>query len=339
VTATARGDQAGRPLLTVRDLVKRFPVRGGLLRRELAAIRAVDGVSLDVAEGETLALVGESGCGKSTTARVILRLLPPTSGSVSFAGEDVFAARPGDLRRLRRSMQIVFQDPYASLDPRMTVGAIVAEPLAIHGVGGGGAEGRRARRERAREQLALVGLSPEHGDRYPHEFSGGQRQRIAIARALALDPRLLILDEPVSALDTSIQAQVLNLLADLRERLGLSYLLIAHDLAVVRHVADRIAVMYLGRLVETAPAEAVYRRPRHPYTAALLSAVPVPDPVRERSRARILLSGEAPNPADPPGGCPFHPRCPRAQGRCREEMPPLAPLEPGHLAACFFPHE
>jgi oligopeptide/dipeptide ABC transporter ATP-binding protein len=323
----------------VRDLVKRFPVRGGLLRRELAAIRAVDGVSLDVAEGETLALVGESGSGKSTTARLVLRLLAPTSGSVRFGGEDVLAAGRGDLRRLRRSMGVVFQDPYASLDPRMTVGAIVAEPLAVHRVGGAGAAGRRARREQALDRLALVGLAPEHGDRYPHEFSGGQRQRIAIARALALEPRLVVLDEPVSALDSSIQAQVLNLLADLRERMGLSYLLIAHDLAVVRQAADRIAVMYLGRLVETAPAEALYRRPRHPYTVALLSAVPLPDPAHERSRAPTVLAGEPPNPVSPPAGCPFHPRCPRAQERCSVERPPLAPLERGHLAACHFPHE
>jgi oligopeptide/dipeptide ABC transporter ATP-binding protein len=319
--------------------VKRFPVRGGLLRRELAAIRAVDGVSLDVAEGETLALVGESGCGKTTTARIVLRLLAPSSGTVRFAGEDLLAAGPAELRRLRRQMGVVFQDPAASLDPRMTAASIVAEPLAIHGVGGAGAAGRRARRERVREQLSLVGLAPEHGDRYPHEFSGGQRQRIAIARALALDPRLVVLDEPVSALDSSIQAQVLNLLADLRERLGLSYLLIAHDLAVVRQAADRITVMYLGRLVETAPAEALYRRPRHPYTVALLAAAPVPDPVRERARTPTVLAGGPPNPVNPPGGCPFHPRCPRARERCVVERPPLAPLEAGHLAACHFPHE
>jgi len=327
------------PLLEARDLVKRFPVRGGVFGRRLAVIHAVDGVSIDVAEGETLALVGESGSGKSTTARLLLRLLAPTSGSVRFAGEDLLAAGAADLRRLRRQMGVVFQDPAASLDPRMTVASIVAEPLAIHGVGGGGAAGRRARGERTGAQLSLVGLDAAHADRYPHELSGGQRQRVAIARALALEPRLVVLDEPVSALDASIQAQVLNLLADLRERLGLSYLLIAHDLAVVRQVADRIAVMYLGQLVETAPADVLYRRPRHPYTAALLDAAPRADPAGERSLASAVLSGPPPNPADPPVGCPFHPRCPRARDRCREERPRLTPMDPGRSAACHFPLE
>jgi oligopeptide/dipeptide ABC transporter ATP-binding protein len=323
------------PLLEVRDLVKHFPIRAGLLRRVVGAVRAVEGVSFDLPEGETLGLVGESGCGKSTTARLVLRLIEPTSGTVRFDGQDVLASHGQSMQRLRRQMQIIFQDPYASLNPRMTVGAIVGEPLTVHSdvVDGGRAD----RKARVQELLQTVGLSPEHYNRYPHEFSGGQRQRIGIARAIALNPRLLICDEPVSALDVSIQAQVLNLLSELQERLGLTYLFIAHDLAVVRHISRRVAVMYLGRIVEVGTTEDLYTAPRHPYTAALLSAIPVPDPVVERSRSRIVLSGDVPNPANPPSGCRFHPRCPRAQAVCAQEEPELVDDVPGRQLACHFP--
>jgi len=339
----AAGAQTPPPpgtLLSVRGLVKHFPIRGGILQRQVGAVRAVEGVSFDLAEGETLGLVGESGCGKSTTARLILRLIDATAGEVTFDGIDVLGARGEDLRRIRGSMQIVFQDPYASLNPRMTVGGIVAEPLVIHRrTGNGQTGGRSERKERVRELLALVGLSPEHYNRYPHEFSGGQRQRIGLARALALDPRLIILDEPVSALDVSIQAQVINLFESLQDRLGLTYLFIAHDLSVVRHISDRVAVMYLGRIVEVAESEQLYCRPLHPYTEALLSAIPLPDPVKERARQRIILRGEVPNPAAPPTGCPFHPRCPKAQAICSEVMPPLESHFAGHQAACHFPND
>jgi oligopeptide/dipeptide ABC transporter ATP-binding protein len=329
-------------LLVVRDLVKHFPIRGGLLRTVVGAVRAVDGVSFELRTGETLGLVGETGCGKSTTARLVLRLIEPTSGSVTFDGVDVLAAKKEGLRRLRRSMQIVFQDPFASLNPRMTVGSIISEPLIVHrhAEGGEGAGlGRKARKDRVGELLSLVGLNPEHYNRYPHEFSGGQRQRIGIARAIALHPRLLILDEPVSALDVSIQAQVLNLLEDLQDRLELTYLFIAHDLSVVRHISDRVAVMYLGQIVEVAASEELYRRPKHPYTSALLSAIPLPDPAKERRRQRVILGGDVPNPANPPTGCPFHPRCPKAQSICSEVMPPLESHGNGHLAACHFPND
>ena len=327
-------------LLVVRDLVKHFPIRGGFWNRQVGAVRAVEGVSFELKAGETLGLVGETGCGKSTAARCILRLIEPTAGTVLFDGVDVLAAKAERLRALRRQMQIVFQDPYSSLDPRMTVGAIVGEPLVVNRRSGEeGTAGRRARRARVEELLSLVGLSPEHHNRYPHEFSGGQRQRIGVARALALNPRLMILDEPVSALDVSIQAQVLNLFESLQERLGLTYLFIAHDLSVVRHISDRVAVMYLGRIVEVADGEELYRRPLHPYTEALLSAIPLPDPVKERTRQRIILRGDVPNPAAPPTGCPFHPRCPKAQAVCSEVMPPLESHTGGHQAACHFPND
>jgi oligopeptide/dipeptide ABC transporter ATP-binding protein len=319
------------PVLRVRGLTKEFPIRQGVFRRQVGTVSALDGVDLDVAERETLGMVGESGCGKTTFGRSVLRLVEPTAGSIEFRGEDVLAASPQRLRQLRRSLQIVFQDPFASLNPRMPVRDIVAEPLVIHGTE------RREAFTRVDALLASVGLSPEHGNRYPHEFSGGQRQRIGIARALALDPEFVVLDEPVSALDVSVQAQVINLLEDLQDRLGLTYLMIAHDLSVVRHVADRIAVMYLGHLVELTDGETLYERPAHPYTHALLSAVPVADPRTERSRERIVIAGDLPSPADPPSGCRFRTRCPIAQPRCAEERPPLLEIGDGHRVACHFP--
>ncbi|MHB8671313.1 MAG: ABC transporter ATP-binding protein [Acidimicrobiales bacterium] len=324
-------------LLEVEGLVKHFPVtRGVLVRRRVGRLRAVDGVSFTVGEGETLALVGESGCGKSTVARSVLRLVEPTAGSVRFAGEDVTGASPARLRRLRREMQLVFQEPHTSLDPHLTVRAILAEPFEIHRIPVDGAVERL---------LDQVGLSAEHAARHAHEMSGGQRQRVGIARAVALHPKLVICDEPVSALDVSIQAQVCNLLADLQATLGLTYLFIAHDLGVVRQLADRVAVMYLGRIVELAPRDELFARPAHPYTQALLSAVPVPNPALERARRRTVLTGEVPSAMDPPSGCAFRTRCPRfatqlAEGqrrRCLDEPPELAEHTPAHTVACHYP--
>ena len=321
---------ADEPLLRVNDLVKHFPVKSGLFGRTSGSVRAVDGVSFELAKGETLGLVGESGCGKSTTGRCILRLIEPTSGEVWFEGRNVVGLGREAMRALCRDMQIIFQDPYASLDPRMTVGAIVGEALVIHNL----TSTESQYRERIVELLETVGLHADHLRRYPHEFSGGQRQRIGIARALAVSPKLIVCDEPVSVLDVSIQAQVINLLEDLQQKFDLTYLFIAHDLSVVEHISDRVAVMYLGRIVEIAPARELYTTPRHPYTEALLSAVPIPEPGLKRTRIRLV--GDVPNPINPPSGCHFHPRCPKVMERCKTESPAFRQVSGGHWAACHL---
>ena len=330
MTRAATTPAAERPLLEVRRLAKHFPVRRGVLSRVSGWVRAVDDVSLSIAPGETLALVGESGSGKTTTGRCILRLLEPTAGEVRFDGVDLLALPPREMRRMRRQIQVIFQDPYSSLNPRMRIGTIVREPLDIHRIGAG----RREREEMVARLLQRVGLDPAMMRRYPHEFSGGQRQRIGVARALALRPRLIVADEPVSALDVSVQAQVINLLIDLQEEFHIAYLFIAHDLAVVERIADRVAVMYLGKLVEVAATAEMFKNPLHPYTKALLQAIPVPDPARARERE--ALRGDLPSPADPPPGCRFHTRCPVVIEVCRKVEPPLVEVTPGHWAACHL---
>ncbi|MEO5709260.1 MAG: dipeptide ABC transporter ATP-binding protein [Nocardioidaceae bacterium] len=324
---TDKGD-----LLTVTGLVRHFPIRKGVLQRQVAAVQAVDGIDFSVKQGETLSLVGESGCGKSTTGRLITRLDKPTAGKIVFEGRDITTLGDGAMRPLRRDIQIIFQDPYSSLNPRHTVGKIVGAPYRLQKVTPEGGV-----KKAVQDVLELVGLNPEHYNRYPHEFSGGQRQRIGIARTLALKPKLIVLDEPVSALDVSIQAQVVNLLEDLQEELDLTYVFIAHDLSVVRHVSDRVAVMYLGKIVEIADREGLYSRPMHPYTTALMSAVPVPDTKRRTQRDRIRLEGDVPSPINPPPGCRFHTRCWKAQEVCKTQEPQLLPLAPGHQVACHFP--
>jgi len=339
--AVAPKAETAGPVISVRNLVKHFPVRSrGLLRRRIGDVHAVCDISFDLMRHETLGLVGESGCGKTTTGRLLLNLVTATSGSITYAGKDLTKLDRGKMRPLRRDLQIVFQDPFASLDPRMTVNEIIAEPMRIHGLYGSNQQGRG----KVRELLRTVGLNPEHGNRYSHEFSGGQRQRIGVARSLALRPKILVLDEPVSALDVSIQAGVINLLEDLQDELGLSYLFISHNLSVVRHIADRVAVMYLGRIVETAPVDELFRKAAHPYTQSLISAIPLPDPRKERTRRRILLTGDVPSPVNPPSGCRFRTRCPKfandltegERQKCVNDIPALIDRGLGHQAACHY---
>jgi oligopeptide transport system ATP-binding protein len=318
-------------LLEVKDLKMWFPIFRGILQRHVADVKAVDGINFDVYKGETLGLVGESGCGKSTTGRAILQLYRPTDGEVLFEGKNLPDIKGNDLRQMRRQMQMIFQDPYASLNPRMTVGSIVGEPLEVHNIGD-----RASRLERVRELLMVVGLNPYFINRYPHEFSGGQRQRIGVARALAVNPSFIVCDEPISALDVSIQAQIINLLEDLQEKLGLTYLFIAHDLSVVRHISNRIAVMYLGKIMELADRDELYRNPMHPYSQALLSAVPIPDPAIEQKRKRIILEGDVPSPVNPPKGCHFCTRCPKVMDICREQEPEFRDYGGGHFVACWL---
>jgi len=324
--------EANKALLQVDNLVKHFPIKQGIIvQKQIGAVRAVDGISFDVYPGETLGLVGESGCGKSTTGRTILQLFRPTSGSVHFDGVDLVTLKGGDMRRMRRKMQMIFQDPYASLNPRMTVGEIIGEPLVVHNVAS-----QKEVDERVASLLELVGLSAAFASRYPHEFSGGQRQRIGVARALALQPSFIVCDEPISALDVSIQAQVVNLLEDLQKQFNLTYLFIAHDLSMVRHISNRIAVMYLGVIGELTNRDELYLKPLHPYTRALLSAVPIPDPIADAKRERVILTGDVPSPVNPPSGCRFRTRCPIAQEVCAESRPEFRELTPGHFVACFF---
>jgi oligopeptide transport system ATP-binding protein len=318
-------------LLRVEDLKMHFPIYRGVIQRQVGAVRAVDGISFDVKRGETLGLVGESGCGKSTTGRTILQLYRPTAGTVHFDGVDLVHLKGEELRKMRRKMQMIFQDPYASLNPRMTVADIVGEPLMVHSVATG-----KEIQERVQHLLELVNLNPTFASRYPHEFSGGQRQRIGVARALALQPSFIVCDEPISALDVSIQAQVVNLLEELQEQFNLTYLFIAHDLSMVKHISDRVAVMYLGVIVELATRDELYAKPLHPYTRALLSAVPIPDPVADAKRERVILKGDVPSPANPPSGCRFRTRCPIAEAVCAESRPEFREIRPGHFVACFF---
>ena len=333
VTSTNGTNGNDAPLLEVTDLKMYFPITKGIIfQRQVGAIKAVDGLTFSMYKGETLGLVGESGCGKSTTGRAILQLYRPTSGEVLFEGVELTETKGESLRKMRRRMQMIFQDPYASLNPRMTVGSIIGEPLEVHKIGAN----KRERQERVQELLRTVGLNPYFVNRYPHEFSGGQRQRIGVARALAVNPAFIICDEPISALDVSIQAQIINLLEDLQEELGLTYLFIAHDLSVVRHISDRIAVMYLGKIVELAGRDDLYANPMHPYTQALLSAVPIPDPVIEKTRQRIILEGDVPSPANPPQGCNFSTRCPRVMDICKVQDPEFKEDSDGHYVACFL---